>query len=73
MRARLGPQFRWTIHAHVMHPHPLPYLDEAGERVCVLPSTTHRTHARPWRALNYLSCVLSTSTSKVGLNVTVLL
>jgi hypothetical protein len=37
--------------------------------LCVIPSTSHPTHSRPWRALNYLSCVPSTKTSKVGQNV----
>jgi hypothetical protein len=42
-------------------------LAQRGERTRVLPSISHPTHARVWEVLNYLSWVLSTSTSKVKL------
>jgi hypothetical protein len=49
-------------------PSPYPTRRHQRTHAHVLPSIFYPTHARPWRALNYLSCVPSTSTSKVGLS-----
>jgi hypothetical protein len=71
---RLWTRFRWTIHAHVVHPrlsprHATPVPMRWGERACACFSLSSLIHtlASAQREIHLLNMPPSTSTSKIGL------